>query len=60
METAVCFRSSSRTTGPRPPLPMMPFRPSSSSRGVYLSIRLAVVGPAAPITWPGRSGVGPT
>ena len=44
--------------GPRPPLPMIPFRPSSSSRGVHLSIRLAVVGPPTPSRGRGVPGVG--
>ena len=34
--------------------------PRSSRRGLMASMRPLVVGPAEPITWPGRSGVGPT
>ncbi len=41
------------------PLPIIAFRPSAISRGEYGSILLEVVGPAAPMGRPGRSGVGP-
>ena len=46
--------------GPRPPLPIVILRPSSSSFGVKGSMRIAVVGPAEPMMRPGRGGVGPT
>ncbi len=42
------------------PFPIVIFTPSSSSLGVNGSIRTDVVGPAEPITRPGRGGVGPT
>ena len=55
LRTTAAFTASSRL-----PLPIMILLPRSSRRGLMASIRPLVVGPAEPITWPGRSGVGPT
>ena len=41
------------------PFPIMPFKPKSRSFGAYLSILLAVVGPAEPIGLPSLAGDGP-
>ena len=41
------------------PFPIIAFCPKSNSRGAYLSIRLAVVGPADPIGLPSLAGDGP-
>ena len=58
--TALCSCSAFLTALPRPPLPMITFSPWSSIAGVNGSRRIAVVGPAEPMTRPGRAGVGPT
>ena len=47
------------TSCERFPFPIIPLRPKSNSCGAYLSIRLAVVGPAEPITRPSLAGEGP-
>ena len=41
------------------PLPIIPLRPKSRRSGAYLSILLAVVGPAEPIGLPSLAGDGP-
>jgi len=41
------------------PFPIIPFSPRSRSLGAYLSILLAVVGPADPICLPSLAGDGP-
>ena len=41
------------------PLPIIAFSPKSSSLGAYLSILVAVVGPAEPIGRPSLAGDGP-
>jgi len=57
--TALFLYIDSMTLSERFPLPIIPFNPCSSSNGVYLSIRLLVVGPAEPMTCPSLAGDGP-
>ena len=57
--TQLFLTTASITSFERLPFPIMPFKPKSKSLGAYLSILLAVVGPAEPIGLPSLAGDGP-
>ena len=57
--TALFLTIASFTSSVRLPLPIIPIKPLSKSFGAYLSILLAVVGPADPIGRPSLAGDGP-
>ena len=56
---AVYFAMASITSLDLFPFPIIAFSPRSINLGAYLSIRVAVVGPADPITFPSLAGDGP-
>ena len=56
---SIMGKEASTTSLERFPFPIIAFCPRSNSLGAYLSIRLAVVGPAEPITCPSLAGDGP-
>ena len=57
--TAPFLTIPSITACERFPFPIIPLSPKSRRSGAYLSIRLAVVGPAEPIGLPSLAGDGP-
>ena len=57
--TALLRTIASFTVWRRRPFPIIPRSPLSSRTGAYLSMRLAVVGPAEPMALPSLAGEGP-